>query len=69
MKQEVAQSFLDTFHLKPDEVKVLRGSRDGTLDEVSSNNWILFIAFNVLILTNVIHNLSFNVCRVRICRI
>lgn len=33
MKQEVAQAFLDTFHLKQDEVKVLRGTRDGSLDE------------------------------------
>lgn len=33
MKQEVAQAFLDTFHLKHDEVKVLRGTREGTLDE------------------------------------
>ncbi|KFM60113.1 Conserved oligomeric Golgi complex subunit 6, partial [Stegodyphus mimosarum] len=33
MKQEVAQAFLDTFHLTPEEVKVLRGSREGVLDE------------------------------------
>lgn len=35
MKAEVAKAFLDTFHLKPDEVKVLRGTRDGNLDEVT----------------------------------
>ncbi|XP_054707381.1 conserved oligomeric Golgi complex subunit 6-like [Uloborus diversus] len=33
MKQEVTQAFLDTFHLKADEIKVLRGTRDGGLDE------------------------------------
>lgn len=33
MKQEVTQAFLDTFHLKPEEIKVLRGTRDGGLDK------------------------------------
>ncbi|GIY49433.1 conserved oligomeric Golgi complex subunit 6 [Caerostris extrusa] len=33
MKQEVTLAFLDTFHLKPDEIKVLRGTRDGGLDK------------------------------------
>lgn len=30
---EVAQAFLDTFQLKPEETKVLRGGRDGSLDD------------------------------------
>ncbi|GBM06457.1 Conserved oligomeric Golgi complex subunit 6 [Araneus ventricosus] len=33
MKQEVTHAFLDTFHLKPEEIKVLRGTRDGGLDK------------------------------------
>lgn len=33
MKQEVVQAFLDAFQLKPEEIKILRGTRDGTLDE------------------------------------
>lgn len=33
MKQDVTQAFLDTFHLKPEEMKVLRGTREGNLDE------------------------------------
>ncbi|GFT06074.1 conserved oligomeric Golgi complex subunit 6 [Nephila pilipes] len=33
MKQEVTQAFLDTFHLKPEEIKVLRGTRDAGLDK------------------------------------
>ncbi|KAF8763924.1 conserved oligomeric Golgi complex subunit 6-like [Argiope bruennichi] len=33
MKQEVTQAFLDTFHLKPEEIKILRGTRDGGLDK------------------------------------
>ncbi|XP_076347341.1 conserved oligomeric Golgi complex subunit 6 [Tachypleus tridentatus] len=33
MRQEVVQAFLDTFQLKPEEVKVLQETRDGHLDE------------------------------------
>ncbi|PVD24289.1 hypothetical protein C0Q70_14760 [Pomacea canaliculata] len=33
MKQEVASSFLEKFQLKVDEIKVLRGHRDGSLHE------------------------------------
>lgn len=38
MKQEVASSFLEKFQLKVDEIKVLRGHRDGSLHEVIS--WV-----------------------------
>lgn len=34
MKAQVADVFLEKFQLKPDEVKSLRGTRDGTLHEV-----------------------------------
>ncbi|XP_015930993.1 conserved oligomeric Golgi complex subunit 6 [Parasteatoda tepidariorum] len=47
MKQEVTQAFLDTFHLKSEEVKVLRGTRDGNLDE----NF-----FKALVRVKTIHN-------------
>ncbi|XP_067127837.1 conserved oligomeric Golgi complex subunit 6 [Centruroides vittatus] len=33
MKQEVVQAFLNTFQLKPEEVLILRGTRDGGLNE------------------------------------
>lgn len=34
MKLQVADIFLEKFQLKPDEVKALRGSRDGSLSKV-----------------------------------
>lgn len=36
MKLQVADVFLDKFQLKPDEVKALRGNRDGSLSQVSN---------------------------------
>lgn len=35
MKLQVADVFLDKFQLKLDEVKALRGNRDGSLSQVS----------------------------------
>lgn len=35
MKLQVADVFLDKFQLKPNEVKALRGNRDGSLSQVS----------------------------------
>ena len=34
MKLQVADVFLEKFQLKPDEVKALRGNRDGSLSQV-----------------------------------
>ena len=34
MKQQVASAFLDKFQLKLEEIKILRGPRDGALHEV-----------------------------------
>ncbi|XP_064457671.1 conserved oligomeric Golgi complex subunit 6-like [Ornithodoros turicata] len=39
-RYEVSQAFLDTFQLKPEELKVLRGGRDGSLDD----NFFLVLA-------------------------
>lgn len=42
MRADVADAFLNKFQLKPDEAKVLRGSRDGVLHPVSLNFKIVF---------------------------
>ena len=35
MKVQVADAFLSKFQLKPEEIKILRGTRDGQLHKVS----------------------------------
>lgn len=35
VKEQVAHAFLDKFQLKPEEIKILRGTRDGALQPVS----------------------------------
>lgn len=34
VKEQVANAFLDKFQLKPEEIKILRGTRDGALHAV-----------------------------------
>lgn len=45
MKLQVADVFLDKFQLKPDEVKALRGNRDGSLSQVSNQlfYWVCYM--------------------------
>lgn len=35
LKEQVAHAFLDKFQLRPEEIKILRGTRDGALHAVS----------------------------------